>query len=114
MNKLKRKLKRQPGVDARAGLQGFIEFLAGGKGSPEERGAVQRHAERRLGPCAKFLIGIIEESGIPEDTQETALLNLRDALACAYMIGAENTATAIKHLPTADMRKAKDRHREPS
>jgi hypothetical protein len=120
-----RETKQKPVKDVRWDLRFFIRFLRKtGEGSLKakfdlpERELLQARVQK-LGPCAESLIGIIEKSGIPEDAKWVALHNLWSVLASAYIIGSEgtiseNTKVAINYLDTADMREAKDRHREPS
>ena len=120
-----RETKREPVTDIRAEVQDFVRFLREtGEASLEtkfdlpERDLLQRRVQI-LGPCAESLIGIIEKSGIPEETREVALHNLWSVLMSAYIIGSEgtiseNTKVAIKYLDAANMREAKVRHREPS
>jgi hypothetical protein len=127
MNKRKpiaRETKQKPVKDVRWDLRFFIRFLRKtGEGSLKakfdlpEREALQR-AVQKLDPCAKSLIGIIEESGIPEDVQEVALHNLWSVLGSAYMIGSEgtvgkNTEVYIKAVGTAPARSTAAKNREP-
>jgi len=116
-------MKREPITNIRAEVQDFVRFLREtGEASLEtknlpERKTLQR-AVRRVGPCVESLIFIIENSGIPEDVQEVALLNLWSALASAYMIGSqgtvsENTEVYIKVVGTAPARSTAAKNREP-
>ena len=83
MNKLRQKpTARETRQKPRWYLQFFIRFLRKtGEGSLKakfdlpEREALLR-AVQKLDPCAKSLIFIIENSGIPEEDREVALHNV--------------------------------------
>jgi hypothetical protein len=101
-------------------LQFFIRFLRKtGEGSLKakydlpEREALQR-AVQKLDPCAKSLIGIIEESGIPEEAREVALHNLWSVLASAYTIGSNTISKNTKAVGTAAGRRERAEKRAPA
>lgn len=94
-----RETKQKPVKDVRWDLRFFIRFLRKtGEGSLKakfdlpERDLLQRRVQI-LPPCAESLIGIIEESGIPEEAKWVALHNLWSVLASAYIIGSEGTVS---------------------
>jgi hypothetical protein len=111
--------------DVRLALQGFIEFLretgeAALLGSVEfnlpERKALERAVQilTNQPSATDSLIGILESCNIPEHTREVAFQNLRSALACAFIIGADGTRSAnTKAYGTAAGRGKAAQKREP-